>query len=284
MAFCMKCGRPLPESGVCECSQPVQQPYQPPVQQPYQQPYQQVYQTYQTYQTYQPYQQPNVEVPQKPVDPNGFVASLRQLPAMMLGYLKDSVGTSRRLSQQANRNHGLAFLLLTFVVNLLATLLPGLVLDCVSSHEFFVHWLLTIVLGPAIAYGIGIGMVYALTSMSKLKAEFGGVLSVVGVSSTLPMMLLAASMLLSLIDSNGRVLAFFAVVIVLAWLLSLLLAILQTYDIKINLMTILAVIGVFFVAVILCRTLWHWYLGGEFAIQLYICDTLELMGLRNLFS
>ena len=27
MAFCMKCGRPLPESGVCECSQPVQQPY-----------------------------------------------------------------------------------------------------------------------------------------------------------------------------------------------------------------------------------------------------------------
>ena len=152
----------------------------------------------------------------------------------------------------------MAFLLLTFVVNLLATLLPGLVLDCVSSHEFFVHWLLTIVLGPAIAYGIGIGMVYALTSMSKLKAEFGGVLSVVGVSSTLPMMLLAASMLLSLIDSNGRVLAFFAVVIVLAWLLSLLLAILQTYDIKINLMTILAVIGVFFVAVILCRTLWHW--------------------------
>ncbi len=256
MAFCMKCGRPLPESGICECAA-----QQPAVPQPvYQQPYQQAYQ--QPVVPQQPYQ--------KPTNPNGFAASLRKLPAMILDYLKDNAGTARSLNQQSNLNHGLAFLLLTFAVNLLATLLPGLVLDCVSSFNFFVHWLITILLGPAIAYGIGIGMVYALTATNKIKAEFNGVLSVVGVSSTLPMGLLALSMILSLVDPAGRVLAFFAMVIVLAWLLSVLAATLQTYDIKLNILNLLIVIGIFFVAIILVRTLWIWFLGGNFELYLYM--------------
>lgn len=268
MAFCIKCGRPLPESGICDCGnqqtvapeQPVAP--QPPYQPVYQQPYQPVYQ--------QPYQQPAQQPYQKPANPNGFAASLMKLPTMVLDYLKDNIATTRHLNQQSNLNHGLAFLLLTFCVNLLASLLPGLVLDVVSPFNFFVHWFITILLGPALGYGIGIGMIYALTSMNKIKAEFNGVLSVVGVSSTLPMALLAVSMILSLIDPYGRVLAFFAVIIVLAWLLSLLAATLQTYDIKLNLLNLLTVIGIFFVAIILIRTLWIWYLGGNFELYLYM--------------
>ena len=276
MAFCTKCGRQLPESGICECavqqSVAPQQPYQQPVApQPTYQPYQQPAAPQPTYQPYQQaYQQPYQQPYQKPANPNGFAASLVKLPTMILDYIKDISGTTRRLNQQSNLNHGLAFLLLTFAVNLLATLLPGLVLDCVSSYSFFVHWFVTILFGPAIAYGIGIGMIYALTAMNKIKADFNGVLSVVGVSSTLPMALLALSMILSLVDPAGRVLAFFAMLIVLTWLLSLLVATLQTYDIKLNLLNLLVVIGVFFVAIILVRTLWIWFLGGNFELYLYM--------------
>ena len=45
--FCTKCGRPLPENGICPCTQveqPAPQPEQPQYQQPQYQPYQQQYQ------------------------------------------------------------------------------------------------------------------------------------------------------------------------------------------------------------------------------------------------
>lgn len=267
--FCTKCGRPLPESGVCACSaqqpnpqynpaqqqQPYQQPYQ---QQPYQQPYQAPYG--------QPYQQPY----RAPRNPNGFGAALAKLPSMIGDYCKDAIGTTRRLSQAANPNNGLVFMLLAFVLTALGTLLLGLVHFSDRVDDFVVRWLLTSLFAPVVAYGIGIGLIYALTAMSKIKADFRSVISVVGVSSVLPCLLLAVSSLISLADDEGKVFLAFALLIVAAWLASLLVAALRTYEIKLNIGGILLIMLVVYLGILVMRTFWLWYMGADFELYLYM--------------
>ena len=99
--FCTKCGRPLPENGICPCTQQAQVPpqaqpvpqYQP--QQPQYQPKQPQYQPQQ--QQYQPqYQQAPVQTPPKaepqpPKEPSAFGLAIADLPKKFIRFVKDPV-------------------------------------------------------------------------------------------------------------------------------------------------------------------------------------------------
>lgn len=56
--FCTRCGRPLPESGICPCTQQPQQP-------------------------------------QAPKEPSAFGLAIKGLPQLWLSYCKDPIGTTR---------------------------------------------------------------------------------------------------------------------------------------------------------------------------------------------
>lgn len=111
--FCTKCGRPLPESGVCPCT--MQQPqYQQQSQ--YQQP------QYQQPQYQQQYQQPQYQQPAAPQQPSAFGLAMKNLPKLWLAYFKNPIGATRKAVEQKDFLSGIILAVITYISVFFATL------------------------------------------------------------------------------------------------------------------------------------------------------------------
>lgn len=277
--FCTKCGRPLPENGVCPCTMQQenaapQQGYTPPQgYAPQQQGYVPQQQGYDPQQGYTP--------PQYSTSPSkvGMVlgGSLKNLPNMWVGYFRDPVGTTRLASEKKDYVSGLIMMGLSVIFTLLGTLFFGLIhLNEVTYWEFgdlVLPWLGITFLGPIVAYVITIGLLYILTAIAKMRVDFRSVIAIVGVNSVLPVVLLAVTMLAGMI--SPIVFEIFAVLLCAAWVIGFFTSVLQVLNIKMNIVNTFVLLLGITVAVYAIVLLLTWFVYGEWS---------DSLGLRTLLS
>lgn len=257
--FCVKCGKPLPEDGVCPCTQAAepQAPYQQPV---YQQvPYQQV-----------PYQQPAYQQnPYQQAPQQGYpvYVQVKQGPSVfgnffkVLGnYFKDPVGTTRTAYEKKD----IASSLITMCASILFTLLGTLFFSLVWHNDWFIDfgdlvpaWIVLGLFSAPIAYGLTWLLAFASAKLSGSGFDPAGALAAVGVSAILPAVLLAASMLLSMIDP--LVFEIMAILTVGAWVVNAFTLIIQVLKVKMNILNTLVLIAGFAVAYIVMVLLLNWF-------------------------
>ena len=231
--FCTKCGRPLPESGVCPCTMqenPAPQGYVPP-------------QGYAPQQPQQGYVAPQYSTAPSKVG-MAVGGSLKNLPNLLVGYFRDPVGTTRLAAEKKDAAGGLMMMAISVIVTLLGTLFFGLVqLNYWSFGDFVLPWLGVTFLGPIVGYGLTIGMFYILTAIAKMRVDFRAVVAATGVSSVLVVVLLAASMLLSMI--SPIVFEIFVILACGAWIVSFFTTVFQVFCIKMNIInTVVVVLGI----------------------------------------
>ncbi len=206
--FCTSCGKPLPENGVCACrsQQSVQQSQQP--QQSYAQQPQPVYIVRQ--------------------GPSAFSNYMK----VLTGYFKDPVGTTRATMEKKDIASGGITMAAAVLFTLLGTMLFTLVRDIFDFGDVVPAWIVVSIFGPAIAYGVTFGVLYMLANMAKIKVDPVGLLSAVGISSVLPVILLAVSMLLGMI--SAVIFEILAVLMFAAWIVNVFTMIFQVLNIKMN--------------------------------------------------
>lgn len=292
--FCTKCGRPLPENGICSCSmQPEnmtppqgsappqgyapQQGYMPPQgyapQQGYMPPQgsapQQGYMPPQGYAPQQGYAPLQGYVPPQynpvPKQDSAFVAALKNLPNLFLGYFRDPVGASRLASEKKDFLSGLIIMAMSVILTLFGTLFFALV--HYSGYGYFgfgwvaPRWIGLSFLAPILAFGITIGLIYLLSLIAKANLDFRSVLAVVGVNAILPVCLLAVSMLAGMI--SVVVFEIFAVLMCAAWVVSFFTAVFQVFDIKMNIVNTLLLIAGLAIAFYVIVLLVTWFTTGS---------------------
>lgn len=253
--FCTKCGKPLPESGVCPCTmqqQPVMQ-QQPPVMR--QQP---------------PAAQQGYVAPQYSASPSkvgmALGGSLKNLPNLWVGYFRDPVGTTRLAADKRDAVSGAWMLALQIVLSLLGTLFFALIhLNGTMYYKFgdvVLSWLGISFLGPILAFGVSIGLIYVLAGIAKQRVDIRSAVAMTGASSVIPTVLLLATMLLGMIGSV--VFELFAILLVAAWAVSFFTNVTQVLNIKLNIINTFVLILAFMAAYYLISVLLGWFLyDGE---------------------
>ena len=149
--FCTRCGRPLPESGICPCTQQPQQPQ---------------------------YQQP-----QAPKEPSAFGLAIKGLPQLWLSYCKDPIGTTRKAVEKHDFLSGILMAAVTYIAVFFATLVYALRLD---SHFPAVAWLGASLLMPVAGFGLTLLTTLVLTKVAKVPSDFKGMLASSGLGMTFP--------------------------------------------------------------------------------------------------
>lgn len=157
--FCTRCGRPLPESGICPCTQ---QPQQPQYQQPQ-------------------HQQP--QQPQAPKEPSAFGLAIKGLPKLWLSYCKDPIGTTRKAVEKHDFLSGILMAAVTYIAVFFATLVYALRLD---YHFPAVAWLGASLLMPVAGFGLTLLATLVLTKVAKVPSDFKGMLASSGLGMTFP--------------------------------------------------------------------------------------------------
>lgn len=255
--FCTSCGKPLPENGVCACK--VQQqnaPQQPVQQQPYpQQPYAQ-----------QPYaQQPYAQQAQpvyivRPQGPSVFSNYMK----VLTGYFKDPVGTTRTTLEKKDITSGGITMAAAVLFTLLGTLFFTLVRDIYDFGDVVPAWIVVSIFGPAIAYGVTFGVLFMLAKLAKINVDPIGLLSAVGISSVLPVILLAASMLLGM--ASAVVFEILAVLMFAAWIVNVFTLIFHVLNIKMNIVNTLLLIVCLAAAYYMIVMLLNWLLFDGYIV------------------
>ena len=262
--FCTKCGRPLPENGICSCSMQPENTTPPQGGAP-----QQGYMPPQGYAPQQGYAPPQGYMPPQynpvPKQDSAFVAALKNLPNLFLGYFRDPVGTSRLASEKKDFLSGLIIMAASVILTLLGTLFFALV--HYSGFGYFgfgwvaPRWIGISFLAPILAFGITIGLIYLLSLIAKANLDFRSVLAVVGVNAMLPVCLLAVSMLAGMI--SVVVFEIFAVLMCAAWAVSFFTAVFQVFNIKMNIVNTLLLIAGLAIAFYVVVLLVTWFTTGS---------------------
>lgn len=253
--FCSKCGRPLPENGVCPCT--MQQPeQQPQFQQQYQQP------------QYQPqYQQPQYQQP--PAQPSAFGIAMKNFPKLLLSYCKDPIGTTRKAVEQKDFLSGIIVMVIAVIATYLTTLVYAL---RVNRHFPVGAWLLTGLFAPAFACGLTLLATFVLTKVGKVAADFKGLLASTGVGAIAPAALTIVALPLVLISPSF--LGFFGVLCFAAWVVVAFATVTQVYDIKLNLASLAILIGFCVVSYYAVASMRDWFVSSCFSYGLR--DLLDL--------
>ena len=142
--FCTRCGRPLPESGICPCTQQPQQP-----------------------------QQPQYQQPQAPKEPSAFGLAIKGLPQLWLSYCKDPIGTTRKAVEKHDFLSGILMAAVTYIAVFFATLVLTKVAKVPSDFK-----------GMLASSGLGMTFPATLAAGSiVLLLVYPGLISLLGVAS-----------------------------------------------------------------------------------------------------
>lgn len=244
--YCVKCGRPLPENGVCSCTQAV--PQQPVYQQPYQQPgYQQM-----------PYPQGQPIYVQVKQGPSAF----QKFGKVLGGYFKDPVGTTRAAYEQKDVSSSAIIMCIDILLVLLGTLFFALVRDVFDFGDLVPAWLIVSLFAAPLAYMITLGLAMLAGNLSGTKLDGAGTFAAVGVSGILPTCMLLATMLLGMI--SAYIFEIFAIMLIATWAVTAMTLIIQVLRVKMNIVNTLVLIVGFTAAFILTYVLMNWFLfDGE---------------------
>ena len=273
--FCTKCGRPLPEDGICPCTMQQPQGNAAP-EQPQEAPQPQAAPQFQAAPQPQGYVAPQYSTKPSKVG-MALGGGLKNLPNLLVGYFRDPVGTTRLASEKKDFVSGLIMMGLSVILTLLGTLFFGLIhLNGVTYWSFgklVLPWLGITILGPIVAYVITIGLIYVLTAIAKMRVDFRSVVAVAGVSSVLPVVLLAVSMLAGMI--SPIIFEIFAVLMCAAWAVGFFTTVFQVFGIKMNIINTLVLILGLAVACYAIVLLMTWFAYGQMG---------SALGMRTLLS
>ena len=249
--FCTRCGRPLPESGICPCTQQAQQPQ-------YQQPQ---------------HQQP--QQPQAPKEPSAFGLAIKGLPQLWLSYCKDPIGTTRKAVEKHDFLSGILRAAVTYIAVFFATLVYALRLD---SHFPAVAWLGASLLMPVAGFGLTLLATLVLTKVTKVPSDFKGMLASSGLGMTFPATLAAGSIVLLLVYPG--LISLLGVASFAVWAVVTVGTLLQVYGVKLNLVTILLCVAFCIAGYYAVSGLRDWFLHACYSYD--INDVLS--GLGDLFG
>ncbi len=274
--FCTQCGRPLPENGVCSCNAQPVAPQQPMYQQPT--PQQPVPQQPMAQQQAPQYQPPYVPYPQQPYPqyPQYRMAPVNRGPSVfsrffktVLDYLKDPVGTSRNVMDRRDVVSGSLAAALCAILILLGSMLYIIARDFDFGSRV-PAWIIMSIFAPAVAIGATFGVLFVLTKIAKLPVDPMGLLAATCINSLLAAVLLAASMLLSMI--GPFVFELFAILMFAAWAVTTFTMIFQVLNIKMNIISIALLTVSMAVAYIIVIMILNWFLFDGTPL-LYITDS-----------
>ena len=294
--FCTKCGRPLPESGVCPCTQVEQPQYEAPqYQQPqyqapqYQQPQYQAPQyqqpQYQAPQYQQPqyeapqYQQPQYQAPQyqqqqyqapqhqqpvqappQPKEPSAFGLALADLPKKFIRFIKNPVAELKSAAEKKDLLGGIIGLAAAVISCFFATLVYAL--RWKSEYASFPAWAWIAVglFAPVVAGGITLLGYFVLTKINKIEADFQGILAVVGTGALVPAALTLTSCLLTLIGSwfFGAI----GMVIFAVWAITAVVTVFHVYQVPPKALNLLILLGFFVVGYVAMDNMRGWLIDS----------------------
>ena len=165
--------------------------------------------------------------------------------------------------------------LLWTIVAILASAIGTLIFGAMYLEDFLVRWLVVGVITPMVAFGFS--ALYGWLLMGSLAGHGEGhahrmnsLLSGVALSARLPSVLLILSCFLSPLDKNMGVFQFFALLLVITWVVSLYHSLRSAYDGPFSKWTPLFTIAFAFLAFTTLRSLWVWFITGDFRFALYI--------------
>ena len=201
--YCTRCGRPLPDSGVCPCMRQ------------------------------------RKTAPRRGGNP--LLTVLVNLPRLWRSYFRDPISTPRLAGERRDWITGVAVLLLLEAMSLLSALMLTL---RYGSARFFLaapQWATAGLVCPLLVMAAMIGVIYALSGLSRMQPDIRTVLAVMGVSAVLPLSALTVSAILSLIHISLFTVG--TVLTVAAWIVSFFVMLYEVLGLRLNTLSILTLVG-----------------------------------------
>lgn len=181
-------------------------------------------------------------------------------PSPYISFSKDPVAASRTALEKKDIAAGGITMAAAVLFTLLGTLFFVLIHDAwyYDFGDAVPAWIILSLFSPVIAYGATFGILFTLTKIAKINVDPVGLISAVGISSILPVALLAVSMLLSMIAPV--VFEIMAVLIFAAWIVNVFTLIFQVLNIKMNVASILLLVAGLTVTYFIISMLLNWLL------------------------
>lgn len=225
--YCTQCGRPLPDDGICPCTQ----------------------------------QKKRVSRHRR--SRGGEIdKAVHALPSLWIRYLKDPVGAGRLAQERCETTDALTVMAATVLLSFLSTALFTLRYAADHFGRAVLRWSLTGLFAPVIALLLTFGLVYTLTALSKMRVNIRAVIAAIGASTAIPLTLLAASVVLSLIHIS--IFYVFGVMLFASWAVATFLLISQVFGIRLSLWNCLITIGFMTLGYYAVALLRDWMLAGLF--------------------
>lgn len=196
--------------------------------------------------------------------------ALIRLPAFLREHYKTSA--CGRQGGEAERGVGIIMVLASICLSSLGTFLFG----SLYLEDFFWRWIVVGIVAPLMAYACSFLYGRLFIALCGTGESVGtnvpvkGLFSAVTSSATFPNLLLLLSSVLSPMDRTLRIFQFFALLLVIAWIISLLFSLVSKYGLRFNIGAMILTIAFAFLALTTMRTIWVWYLVGEFDFALYL--------------
>lgn len=223
--YCTQCGRPLPDDGICPCARR--------------------------------------QTRTKRRTRGGTLdKAVHALPSLWLRYLKDPVGASRLAQERCETSNALTMMAATVLLSFLSTALFTLRYAADHFGRAVLRWSLTGLLAPVLALLLTFGLVYTLTALAKMRVNVRSVIAAIGANTALPLTLLAASVVLSLLHMT--VFYVFCVLLFASWAVAAFLLISQVFGVRFTLTSCLVTVGFMALGYYAVALLRDWMLAGLF--------------------
>ncbi len=186
---------------------------------------------------------------------------------------KETIATAR----EQDVGVGLALTLISLCLSAFGALIFG----ALYLEDFLLRWVVCGIGAPILAYGFSLlyGRAFVALRLGGKNREngkpgdsvtFRELFSVVTAASMLPNILLLLSCVLSPMDKDLRIFQFFALLLTLVWIVSLLFSLFTVYGGDLSVAGLILTVLFVFLAFVAMRTLWVWYLTGEFRFTFYV--------------
>ena len=225
---CPRCGKPLPESGVCDCTQQSK--------------------------TSRGYEPPYYSAPR----PMG--AALTNLPSLMVGYIRNPIGTCRLAMEKRDTASAILMMTLTVLLSFFSCLLLTVRYSAARFGRIAFEWAITGLGAPLAAFAATYALLYLMVSMAGVRTDSRRILALMGVNTLLPLVFLLLGTILGMV----HLVAFeiFTVMIFAAWVVSFFLMMVHGLGIRLNVINGAVLVCGMTLAYFLVNYLRSWLVAG----------------------
>ena len=185
-------------------------------------------------------------------------------------YFRDFMGAGRSLAKSGDGTCGINLMFLSLVITALSTGLYAFL----HLEESALRWFFVGMMVPTLTFGLCFVFVSLVIGQSRSSVSTSSVLNTVALSAIYPATLQLISAIPSAMDKSGKVFQFFALLIFLTWIFSLYFTVFSVHRVKVKFSTLVITVVFGFLALVVLRTLWVWFLTGHFQFAFYLPTSL----------